>query len=297
MDSAAAGSPVRRKKSALERRQQRRRAEARTMQKLLLGFHELSSHRGCQLSQLGSALQVALLDAQQVATPADTGMQVASAIHTEGPSVTIGQVGAGVPGHLFSSSGTNSIDVSVTGPVDGLVKVGDSDCNVGLEIDAESTRSTAVSVVLDSAFRQLQSMCLDLPARSGWEHSGVSAFLSPAASSNQVDFVKTMTNIETHLVHLFADFCRIRSYDTPLLSFPSSRSDILPSCGGPGEVVWHNPFVSDITLYYSDLQTMKLKQYDCTTFGLKFRSNSTKQKERVVAFQEMLLTFSKRSRL
>ena len=248
MDSAAAGSPVRRKKSALERRQQRMRAEARLMQKLLLGFHELSSHRGCQLSMLGSALQVALRDAQHVDTTADIGMHEASNIRTECPSVTIGQGGADVTGHLFASAGTHSSDVTVTGPDGGLVNFGDSESSLGLEIDAEATRSTAVSADLDSAFRQLQSICLDVPALSGWEHSGEIAFHSPAASSDQVDFVKTMTNIEKHLVHLFTEFCRIRSFDTPLLISSSSSSNILKTiCSGPGEVVWPNPFVSDIT--------------------------------------------------
>ena len=104
---------------------------------------------------------------------------------------------------------------------------GNTDSNVRLEIDAVSTRCTAVSSVLDSAFRQLQFICLDLPALSGWEHSDNSFCLSPAASSNQVDFVKTMTNIEMHLVHLFSDFCRIRSYDAPLPISSTSSSNIL----------------------------------------------------------------------
>ena len=92
----------------------------------------------------------------------------------------------------------------------------------------------------------------------------------------------------------FSEFCRIRSHDAPLPISSTSSSNILKRMHFPDEVVWHNPFVSDITFYDSDLQTMRLKQYDCTTSGLKIRSNSSKQKERFVAFQELLLAFSDR---
>ena len=44
------------KRSALQRRAQRSRAEARTVVRLVKGFHELNSHRGCQLSRIGFAL-------------------------------------------------------------------------------------------------------------------------------------------------------------------------------------------------------------------------------------------------
>ena len=78
------------------------------------------------------------------------------------------------------------------------------------EIDAVLAKSTAVSAVLDSAFRHLQSS-LNLSTFSGWEHSGTS-FLSPVASSNQIDYVKTRTDIEMHLVQLFSSLEQIPPY-------------------------------------------------------------------------------------
>ena len=54
--------PGKRRKSAAERRAQRLRAEARMVQRLLRGFAELSSHRGCCTSLLGDALARALIE-------------------------------------------------------------------------------------------------------------------------------------------------------------------------------------------------------------------------------------------
>ena len=139
-------------------------------------------------------------------------------------------------------------------------------------------------------------MALQSPSLSVWEHSGESAGPSPSASFAQVDypchFVKTMANIETHLVLLFSDVCHIISYDSPLHITSSTDPSIAPSRGGAGEVVWHNPCASDVTLYFADLQCMRLKHYDFTVAGLEFRCKSRKQKDRCVAFQEMLLKFT-----
>ena len=61
--SGVAQWPRRPNRSARERREQHMRAEARAVQRLLRAFGAMG-HRGCQLSQMGNALQTALLRQQ-----------------------------------------------------------------------------------------------------------------------------------------------------------------------------------------------------------------------------------------
>ena len=62
--------PYRRRKTAKERRQQQLRSQTRTVEKLLAGFQQLQSHRGCAVTKLGSALVLAL--APQATTEVQT---------------------------------------------------------------------------------------------------------------------------------------------------------------------------------------------------------------------------------
>eukprot|EP00972_Heterocapsa_arctica_P034050 5012398-Heterocapsa_arctica.AAC.1 len=74
MDRSAppGGSWQRARRSGAARRAQVERAQARTVQRLLKGFAELSAHRGCQPSKLGAAL-AKLLDTDRRGTPGGFG--------------------------------------------------------------------------------------------------------------------------------------------------------------------------------------------------------------------------------
>ena len=186
---------------------------------------------------------------------------------------------------LITADGKDLLRFSHLAPVEDVCNTAS---HLRINIDAVLNRSTAVSAGLDLAFRHLFS-CLHYEP-SGGEHFGCSAFLPPAASPEQLNQVENRTNAEMHLVQLFSDFCRIRAHDPPI---PLSSSS-LPQ--GSGEVVWHNPWVSTASIYTSDLENMKLKQYDCSISGLKFRSWSRKQQERLGFFQDLLSRFAEQSR-
>ena len=73
LQQAVSGEDTRskRRKTARERREQRLRAEARTVQRLLLAFNEVAQHRGNSLSRLGNALKTALVSVSAVPRPGE----------------------------------------------------------------------------------------------------------------------------------------------------------------------------------------------------------------------------------